>query len=709
MPNLPAPPWRRFALRLILAILVLCAAAAGVRLLSGVIPDQLEMTLAGALALLVPGWALASVLSLDDDYGPVTAWGLVPLLGVMVWIVPGGVGLIVGLPFVVVCGVVVVVTAIFLAVRPPLAFPPLVDSVTMSVLGVLGALFAWQWQSVLIGDALFHAGVIRKILVLPRPDERNIWQFQNGYPHAGYAFPLLHLPQALAIKIANLDVSIGYVALAPLFGLMGPVVAYAVGNRIAGRLAGVITALITLWISITGTLIISTGQQPRYYVTMVVIPAVILLVLEQVRRPSVVIEGLLVTGVLVVTFCHLTYGPPLWASLIVVAILNPQLRRVTAAAIGVSIAMIAAVWIVAVHGSTPSKAVRIHGTSFWALDGKRIALSGRQVLNHRGENVMALIAVIWGIRKPREPLGIVAVMAAVMYLICTIPGLTPGIGVIVGEGQSQRYWEMIPWPYVLGPAIVLAARSRIMVILIAAAAVASVVLARTNVLITDAATVISSIGALVLIVVAVHAIVRSRRRRRPSHERHDSDMLAPLLAIGLAVAVMIGSVTVYQSTVRDNLTAGRPQPDTYDTPTPEVIDFFRSLPGPPPVVLSQFRARYVNWFSGLAYQLVGQAPVYAAAISSFHSQSERKDDPRERRKDVTRFLTGGTSVEERHRILRRWNVDYVAVDLKTARKGVVSDLNADPALEFVYQDPVQLSDDRAQIRIYKVNQAKLGG
>ena len=160
-------------------------------------PDNLEMMLAGGLAILVPGWAMAGALALDEDRGRVTAWGLVPLLGVVAWVLPGGVGLLVGLPFVVVIGIVAVATALCLAARPPLGAPPLVDSAAIVVLGSLGAVLGWQWQSLLIGDALFHAGVIRKLLALSRPDERNIWQFLDGHPHAGYGFPCCICPRLL--------------------------------------------------------------------------------------------------------------------------------------------------------------------------------------------------------------------------------------------------------------------------------------------------------------------------------------------------------------------------------------------------------------------------------------------------------------------------------------------------------------------------------
>ncbi len=91
-------------MRFLIALAALGVAAFATRALAGIVPDNLEMMLAGGLAILVPGWAMAGALALDEDRGRVTAWGLVPLLGVVAWVVPGGVGLLVGLPFVVVIG-----------------------------------------------------------------------------------------------------------------------------------------------------------------------------------------------------------------------------------------------------------------------------------------------------------------------------------------------------------------------------------------------------------------------------------------------------------------------------------------------------------------------------------------------------------------------------------------------------------------------------
>ena len=340
-----APHRGRLVLRFALATVGLMLAGAAVRGLADVASGQLTMSLAGILTIIVPGWATAGVLELERDRGPVTAWGLVPLLGVAIWAPFGLVGLLIGLPFLLVLAAVGVATAAMIAAGPCLRAPPFVDAFAMLFLGALAAAIGRQWQSWLIGDGLFHAGVIRKLLALSAPNERNIWPFLDGHPHAGYAFPLLHLGQAGAIWISSLDTGTGYPDLVPLFALMMPIVAYAVGVRAGGRIAGGITALLALWIAATGDNIISTAQQPRYFVTLVALPALLLLLLEQAGDPQPVIEWLVVACVLVITFCHLTYAPPLLAAMIVVSVFNPQLWRATLVSAVVSGAVVALIYV----------------------------------------------------------------------------------------------------------------------------------------------------------------------------------------------------------------------------------------------------------------------------------------------------------------------------------------------------------------------------
>ena len=92
--------------------------------------------------------------------------------------------------------------------------------------------------------------------------------------------------------------------------------------------------------------------------------------------------------------------------------------------------------------------------------------------------------------------------------------------------------------------------------------------------------------------------------------------------------------------------------------------------------------------------------MYAAAVSSYHSQSERRDQPRQRRRDVTTFLDPATSTAERQQILDRWHVTDVAVDLKRASPQLVRRLDADPNLRRVSTDPPQSDQNYAQLAIW---------
>ena len=256
------------------------------------------------------------------------------------------------------------------------------------------------------------------------------------------------------------------------------------------------------------------------------------------------------------------------------------------------------------------------------------------------------------------------------------------------------------------------ARSRAAVIAVAAAAVCSLVLQRTQLLYGDAGNAIAILGMLVLLAAAAQAVAKSVRRvrRRPPRgrpERPRDPAAVALLALLLALAVVAGSISVHARAVASSFAFGRPQPTLGDRLTPQALAYFRGLDGLP-VVLAPFRATPVNWYSGIAYELVGNAPLYAAAISSYHTESERKDDPQARRRDVNRFLNPATTQAERHQILARWKVGEVAVDLRTAPAELVQALDTDPALQRSFSDAPQSSENFAQIQAWTVDPDRLG-
>ena len=134
---------------------------------------------------------------------------------------------------------------------------------------------------------------------------------------------------------------------------------------------------------------------------------------------------------------------------------------------------------------------------------------------------------------------------------------------------------------------------------------------------------------------------------------------------------------------------------------PGALEYLRSRGRPLPVVLAPFAATPVNWFSGIAFELVGGAPVYAAAVSSYHSRvraprSAAAAAPRRR----PRSSIPPPPPAERQQILDRWHVTDVAVDLKRASPQLVRQLDADPNLRRVYTDPPQSDQNYAQLAIW---------
>ncbi len=175
--------------------------------------------------------------------------------------------------------------------------------------------------------------------------------------------------------------------------------------------------------------------------------------------------------------------------------------------------------------------------------------------------------------------------------------------------------------------------------------------------------------------------------------------VAPALAAVLLVATLAGGLSLHSHAMANALVHGRTQPAVDDQLSAGALAYFRSRDGIP-VVLAPYAATPADWYSGIAYELVGKAPVYAAAVSHYHSQAERKDSPAERRTDVDEFLDPATSQTRRHQILERWNVDTVALDLRTAAPGLVHALDADPTLRRAYTDSATTPPKFARLAVW---------
>jgi hypothetical protein len=110
-------------------------------------------------------------------------------------------------------------------------------------------------------------------------------------------------------------------------------------------------------------------------------------------------------------------------------------------------------------------------------------------------------------------------------------------------------------------------------------------------------------------------------------------------------------------------------------------------------VLAPWKSTAADWYTGIAYQLVGLTDVYAVAITPQHTRANPLDNPEARRMAVTLFLDPTTREPTRRAILQRYGVNYAVIDLKTTSPRTVAALRADPTLRAVHLDPPTPPDE----------------
>ena len=680
------------------AAVALGIAAGAVVAVNPILPPAAAVAAGLVVVWLAPGWLAIGGIGAGDGLGACGCLALAPVAGLALWALPLAVCFAAGLPLWV-AAVAVVLAAAALAGRGLSPLPARADAAALTGLAAAGGLLGWRWQSALVGDALFHAGVVRKLLALQRLSLSAIWPFRDGHPHAGYAFPLLHAAQAAAVGLTRLDPSFGYAELVPAFAALVAVVAYATGRAIAGQPGGIATGLLALWVGVTGSQSVSVAQQPRYVVTLLLVPAVLLLLIEIRRDPSPPLRVLLVAAVAAIAVLHSTYAPVVVLMIAAVAAGCRPLRRDAAIAALVLAAIAGWIYWQALWGLHYHPPQALAPLGFVSFHGHRIALSGIQVFQRRPEYVAALAVLLVALWRRSGALSVVAIAAAVAYLAAALPGAAPLASRLIGAGQAQRFGEEIPWVYLLGGAIGELAMARRAVVIAAAGAIAAVAVERSGVLGTAAASGLGMAGAVAVLVLLVLRLGDRRPLALPSGA--GGRVAAAAL---LAVAVVAGSIDAWGKVTWASAHFGKPQPTVDDRLTPAALRFFHSNRSGIPVVLAPFSASFGDWYSGISYQLVGTATVYTVAISAYHSASELRDDPAGRRRAVSRFLSPATSEAARRWILRHYDVAYVAVDLRTTAPATVAALAADPGLRTVFRDRAA-TPGHCRLRVFEV----LGG
>ncbi len=168
---------------------------------------------AAAIVVLVPGWAAVRLLRLERHVGMSGAIPVAFGLGLAVWTVPLAVAFLFTLPFGYPLAAVLIIGwgGMAYALRRPLALEPvpLVEIAAGAASSVAFAFLTWRLSTGVVGDALFHVGRMRKIERVDGLSLTSISSFEDGAPHAGYAFPLLHAAWAGVARAAGVDAADG--------------------------------------------------------------------------------------------------------------------------------------------------------------------------------------------------------------------------------------------------------------------------------------------------------------------------------------------------------------------------------------------------------------------------------------------------------------------------------------------------------------------
>lgn len=261
---------------------------------------------AATLVLLLPGQLVARALGRRGSPAAVT-WSVALVAAALgiTFAVHGSLTLTLAL--VLVAGAV----ALPFSFRPGKEQPPQ-GRVAVALVGVALGAALWGIEGVVHGDALFHLGRVRKLGDFGSLSLRAVDEFKDGGLHPGYAFPLLHGWLALVTRLAGVDPtavmlheSSLLVPIALLVGFEAGVVVFrSVWLGAAALLAQV--ALIALAPGGGGAY---TGLDlPGAMSRQLLVPAVIALFFEFVRRPSWQLALTLAAAGMDLAFAHPTYA-----------------------------------------------------------------------------------------------------------------------------------------------------------------------------------------------------------------------------------------------------------------------------------------------------------------------------------------------------------------------------------------------------------------
>jgi len=672
--------------------------AAGLLAARGLGLDAVAVWLASGLVLLLPGWLAVRALELEGELGRAGTAPVAAALGMAAWAPPLAVAYVLGLPLgFVIVAVAVETAALVVAVRRPPALPPVGRrELAVGAAGIAAfAYLGWRLSLPVVGDGLFHVGLMRKLEHAPGLSFANISPFLHGPANAGYAFPLMHAALAAVARLAGTDPVTAFRDVQPVCAALAIAAAYALGRALTGRRGiGLLVAVLVAWdlCSLLNGLVIQINQ-PAPFSIWVLTPAVLLLFLLEIGRVHRAAPATAAAAV-AIALVHPTYAIPtlaLAAGLLGGAWLagRRRLRTPALTLAGATIlvgAVSAWIWAVAIRGGHRHPVVS-HGDEFLLHGHHALLMYPWAPVFQRGYVLLAILLLPLAARYKRLlPLAGANVVLLAMLLV---PGInTLGIKA-VGMGQFHRFWQPLVWPAVAAAGACIAAA-----VLGRWAWVVAVVLALGFHEVRGVDWVWQT-PTSVLVVLGLAAVPLALLR--PS-SREPALAVTPAAA-ALVVAAIAPWIWHWGPVVRNSAEAGPYRtPPAFETVriSPGAVDAFRRMPGPPPVVLGDPQR---------LFELFAFADVRAAVLPEARTRAVPRLDEAGRNHLGQAFFALETTTAERNAILRRLHVDDVLLDLRDQPPDVVRRIEADPALRVVYRDPADEPAHLGRFEILRVKSA----
>jgi hypothetical protein len=674
------------------------AMTAGLLLARGLGLDAIATWFAFGLVLMLPGWLALRALELEGELGRAGCAPVAAALGLVAWGPPLALAYLIGLPLgFVIVAVACEIAALVLAVRRPPALPSAGWwEIAAGSAGIVAfAYLGWRLSLPVVGDGLFHVGLMRKLEDVSQISFGTVSPFLHGPANAGYAFPIMHAALASVARLSGTDPVTAFRDVQPLCAGLAIVSAYALGRALTGRRGiALLVALFVAWdlCSLLNGLVIQINQ-PAPFSVWVLTPAVLILFLLEigrVRRAAPATAAAVVSIALV----HPTYAIPalvLAAGILAGAWLAGGRRvRTPALTLAGATVLIGAIslwiYVIAIHGGRRHP-VLSHPDEF-LLHGRRALLMYPWAPVFGRGYVLAAILLLVVVARYRRLLPLAASSVALLLLLL-VPGVNTAVIAAVGMGQFHRFWQPLTWPVVAaaGACIVAAALGRWTWPLAIALALGLHQVRGVD-WVWQTPTSALVVAALAAVPLALW---------KPS--RHAPALSVSPAAVALVVALLGPWVWHWGPVVRTSAEAGpyRPEP-AFETVriTPGVVRAFRRLPGPAPVVLGDPQR---------LFELFAFADIRAAVLPEARTRAVPKLDEASRNHLGQSFFSLETTNARRNQILRRLHVAYVLLDLRDQPPDVLRRIMADPALAPVYRDPPDVPDHLGRFEILRVKDA----